>query len=169
MTVVAISEVKQDKNNRDYKTISLRNPTKVSMVDEESGEIFTAHIPAKTAKINAYQESYLDGTPSFLYDLESGAKVLGEIVTREVEQYEIVNEKGTRAVDSYSTPVFGNSDDSLWESNVTKAFRSAGHPLPGDVTSTEEKAAAAPSLLRDEDAVEVKSSKKQVVATIDNF
>ena len=163
MTVVAVSEVKTDKNDRSYKTVALRNQTKVNVVDPETGEIFTAHVPAKTAKINAYEESYLDGTPSFLYDLEEGAKVLGKIVTREVEEYEIVNEKGARAVRSYSTPVFGNSDQPDWDLNITKAFRSAGHPLPGDVKV--EELVESPSLLR-EDAI---PAKKAAVPSIDNF
>lgn len=134
VTIVSVSDVLKDKNGRDFKIIELSNPTKTTVVDETTGEILIARIPAKRAKINAYKESYLDDKPHFLWDSKVGEVVAGEIVTREVMPYEI-NE---RAVNTYTTAVFGNTDDKkAFEIEIERTFKNNGHPIMEELKNNE--------------------------------
>lgn len=130
MTVVAISDEKEDKNGRSYKRVTLKNLDIVSIVDPETGEIISVKVQPKLGNVNAYAESYLNGLPSFLFDAKVGEKVLGNVESRMVKPYEIERDGEVLTIDKYSTPVFGNTDEDTWESLVKAAFKNNGREFP---------------------------------------
>lgn len=146
----AESTVKQDKNGKNYKTVSL---TEVVMMKTPFGDVMKPTSQTRTRNINAYEESYLNGKeqPGYsdpLFDPKHPAKgglFMGSIETRMVEEYDIEAADGAvRAVDKYTTVVFGDSDSPSFESDVKSAFKSQGHEIvvasaPIIVHSTEPK------------------------------
>jgi len=137
LTVISVSDVRKDKNGRDYKLVELSNPEVETYVDEDTGEIIKALVEAKSVMTTAYKESYLNDKPSFLWKATEGMKVVGSIETRPVRPYVI----GDREVNTYSAAVFVKDDHPLFEVAVQKVFKSAGHPLVGDVPAEAPKAA----------------------------
>ena len=131
LTVVKVSEERQDKNGRNYKVITFQSPQHKEVVDQTTGEITLVRVPARRSSITRYQESYLDDQMHYMYDAEMGEKVPGAIVTRSVDEYEIDG----RPVSTYSTVVLGMTDDSAFDAAIDAAFRSAGHNI-AEVTNT---------------------------------
>jgi len=131
LTVVKVSEERQDKNGRNYKLITFQSPQHREVVDQTTGEITLVRVPARRSSITRYQESYLDDQMHYMYDAEMGEKVPGAIVTRSVDEYEIDG----RPVSTYSTVVLGMTDDSAFDAAIDAAFRSAGHNI-AEVTNT---------------------------------
>ena len=131
LTVVKVSEERQDKNGRNYKVITFQSPQHKEVVDQTTGEITLVRVPARRSSITRYQESYLDDQMHYMYDAEMGEKVPGAIVTRSVNEYEIDG----RPVSTYSTVVLGMTDDSAFDAAIDAAFRSAGHNI-AEVTNT---------------------------------
>lgn len=125
LTVVEVSEVRQDKNGRNYKLVTFQSPQHKEVVDQTTGEIMLVRMPARTSSITRYEESYLDDKMQYLYDAEVGEKVPGAVVTRSVKEYEIDG----RPVSTYSTIVLGMTDDPAFESAINAAFKSAGHEI----------------------------------------
>lgn len=129
------SEVKQDKNGKNYKTVSL---TEVVMMKTPFGEIMKPASQTRTRNINAYEESYLNGKeqPGYsdpIFDPKNplkGGLFMGSIETRMVQEYDIESADGSiRAVDKYTTVVFGDSDSPSFEADVKAAFKSQGHEI----------------------------------------
>lgn len=131
LTVVKVSEERQDKNGRNYKVITFQSPQHKEVVDQTTGEITLVRVPARRSSITRYQESYLDDQMHYMYDAEMGEKVPGAIVTRSVDEYEIDG----RPVSTYSTVVLGMTDDLAFDAAIDAAFRSAGHNI-AEVTNT---------------------------------
>lgn len=125
LTVVKVSENRQDKNGRNYKVVTFQGPQHKEILDITTGELMTVRVPARTSSITRYEESYLDDKMQYMYDAEVGEKVPGAIVTREVPEYEI----NGRPVYSYSTVVLGMTSEPGFETQVLAAFKSAGHDL----------------------------------------
>jgi len=133
----AESEVKQDKNGRSYKTVSF---SEQRMVDTPFGKMVLPTSQSRTTKINRYAQSYLNGEPEIgfndpIFNQSNPAKggwFLGSIETRKVNEYDITSDDGNvRAVDTYTTVVFGDSDSPAFESLVNSAFKSRGHEIAG--------------------------------------
>lgn len=129
------SEVKQDKNGKNYKTVSL---TEVVMMKTPFGEVMKPSSQTRTRNINAYEESYLNGKeqPGYsdpIFDMKNPAKgglFMGSIESRMVQEYDIESADGSvRAVDKYTTVVFGDSDSPSFEADVKSAFKSQGHEI----------------------------------------
>ena len=131
LTVVKVSEERQDKNSRNYKVITFQSPQHKEVVDQTTGEITLVRVPARRSSITRYQESYLDDQMHYMYDAEMGEKVPGAIVTRSVNEYEIDG----RPVSTYSTVVLGMTNESAFDAAIDAAFRSAGHDI-AEVTNT---------------------------------
>jgi hypothetical protein len=131
LTVVKVSEERQDKNGRNYKLITFQSPQHKEVVDQTTGEITLVRVPARRSSITRYQESYLDDQMHYMYDAEVSEKVPGAIVTRSVDEYEIDG----RPVSTYSTVVLGMTDDPAFDAAIDAAFRSAGHNI-AEVTDT---------------------------------
>lgn len=135
LTVVKVSEDRQDKNGRNYKVITFQSPQHKEVVDVTTGEITLVRVPARMSSITRYEESYLDDKMQYMYDAQVGEKVPGAIVTRSVNTYEIDG----RPVSSYSTVVLGMTNDPGFEAQVRAAFKSAGHDLDEELVDTPEE------------------------------
>lgn len=125
LTVVKLSEERQDKNGRNYKLITFQSPQHREVVDVTTGEITLVRVPARTSSITRYEESYLDDKMQYMYDAAVGEKIPGAIVTRKVNEYEIDGNPVSR----YTTVVLGMTNDEGFEAEITRAFKSAGHDL----------------------------------------
>ena len=168
VTVVGISDMRQDKNGNDFRTITVQNPVFQTVVDEASGDVRTELTPALKGTRSAYEESYLDGTKDWLANAQVGHIIGGRVEKRAVEQYDFIGKDGSaRIASSYTCPVFGDTTQESWESVVKTAFRNSGHPLPGDTTAKKSEATAeAPAEAPRVDitaGVTAPSSKKAVV------
>ena len=135
LTVVKVSENRQDKNGRNYKLVTFQSPQHKEVVDITTGEIALVRMPARTSSITRYEESYLDDKMQYMYDAVVGEQVPGAIVTRPVAEYEIDG----RPVYSYSTVVLGMTNEPGFEAQVRAAFKSAGHDLDEDTVDAPEE------------------------------
>ena len=126
----AESAVTQDRNGRNYKRVTFETLGKAIVNHPIVGRVI-ADVPKKSTKINIYENSYLNNQEEFGYSSPVGSKVLGNIVTRKVEAYDITNQETgeTRTVNSYTTIVFGDTDTPDFEVAVERAFKNASHPL----------------------------------------
>jgi hypothetical protein len=152
LTVVKVSEERQDKNGRNYKLITFQSPQHVEAVDQTTGEITKVRVPSRRSSITRYQESYLDDQMHYMYDAEINEKVPGAIVTRLVDEYEIDG----RPVSSYSTVVLGMTNDPGFETLINSAFNSAGHAIndsSDEAVSTPRVSAVQTSIPVEENAV----------------
>ena len=131
----AESEVKQDKNERNYKTIDL---TEAVMMQTPFGLVPKPHAQCRTTRIKVMEQSYLNdkeelGYSDPIFNVNNPAKggiFEGAIVTRNVQPYEV----NGRIVTTYSTAVFGNSSDPSFEAQVKSRFKSAGKEIVENVT-----------------------------------
>lgn len=129
--VTSVSDIRTDKNGREYKLVEFTNPDHAQVVDETTGELLLVRVQAKRATITQYKESYLNNKPDFMWDAKLGEFTMGEVVTREVAPYQIDGKE----INTYTTVVFGDNTKPSWEIEVQKAFRSAGHPIAGTNTA----------------------------------
>ena len=144
------SEVKQDKNGRNYVTISLQG-SGVEFVQLPTGKVVSARVEVRPAiGRNGYEQSYLNDQPDFLWSCQKGEDVAGAIVTRNVAPYEIPERiKGVETgkmitVTSYTTVVLGNTADDSFETKVAQTFARENHPLNTVVNTPVEVAAENP-------------------------
>lgn len=129
VTITAVSEERTDKNGRKYVNMLLEQKVVVECMDPETGEVFMASgRPVQTIR-NAYERSYLNDNPDYLWGKETGTRVPGSIVKRKVHPYEI----GQRVVDHYTTFVEASPSDENFEEEVARAFKDAGHPIGKDI------------------------------------
>ena len=128
----AQSEVKQDKNTRNYRTITFGE---VRFIETPFGKMVVPASQARTTKINCYENNYLGkmdvGYSDPIFNQSNpanGGWFAGSIETREVEGYDIPTaDGGVRTVNTYTTVVFGDTDSPAFESAVKSAFSSKGH------------------------------------------
>jgi len=108
---VAESAVKQDKNGKNYKTITFQTIGTQMQNVPGVGNVRVS-VPTKTSSMNVYEESYLNGKEEFGYSLPVGEYVTGDIVTRTVEPYSITdtNSGEVRTVNTYTAIVLGDTD-----------------------------------------------------------
>jgi hypothetical protein len=139
LIVVGVSDVKTDKNKRNFKTLSLATPDKKE-VTIPGGKTVLAKIQPKIGKINVWEENYLNNTADYGYDLKEGDAILGDVVTQKVEAYEIPNPKTGEVytVNTYSCVVLGDSASASWASAVSKAFTSNDKIIDVNLVSAEE-------------------------------
>lgn len=101
LTVISVSEVKADKNGKNYKVVEFSTPN-TKKVDG-----LNIRVQPKTSSKTFWEESYLNDKMEFGYDFIKGDLVEGNIVTKEVAEYEIqVSEEEVRQVTSYTAVVF---------------------------------------------------------------
>ena len=172
--VITISEEKEDRNKRIYKTITVESSAVREVTDPETGEIFMARARPKRTNINAYEQQYLDDAPHYLYDTEIGSRVFGGIVSKSVEPYTIPTSKGERVVERYTTFVEASSDDENFEDIVAKAFENAGHTIvatrlgvnrPKVVVKDEEESEAPDTEEKEEEDDDQESGSYQIPVT----
>jgi hypothetical protein len=129
---VAQSEIKNDKNQRPYKTVTFGE---VRFIDTPFGKMVVPATQARTTKINCYENNYLGkqdpGYADPIFNQSNpanGGWFAGSIETREVGNYDIPTaDGGVRTVNTYTTVVFGDTDSPAFESSVKSAFSSKGH------------------------------------------
>ena len=132
VTKVAQSELKQDRNTRNYKTVTF---SEVRFVETPFGKMVVPASQAKTTKINCYENNYLNkmdvgyNDPIFNQsNPTNGGWFAGSIETREVGSYDIPTaDGGVKTVNTFTTVVFGDTDSPAFESSVKSAFSSKGH------------------------------------------
>lgn len=89
--VIAISEVKTDKNGREFKTLRLSAPAYKVQSVPGIGEV-RVKTKAKQVSVNAWKESYLDSKPSFGWDAKINDWLsVGIFVATNLEPYEITD------------------------------------------------------------------------------
>ena len=130
----AESEIKEDRNTRNYKTVTF---TEAVMMQTPWGLVPKPSTQCVSTKINCYEENYLGkedpGYNDPIFDPKNpsaGGIFMGAIPQRAVEEYDIVSSDGTvRQVEVYKTVVFGDTSSPSWENTVKAAFRSRGHEI----------------------------------------
>jgi hypothetical protein len=132
----AESEVKQDKNGKNYKRVTF---TEVVIMQTPFGPVQKPISQSRSNTQNRFEESYLDQKVETGYadpifnpkNPSNGGIFQGAIESRNVEEYEIVDTKTgeEKAVDKYTTIVFGDTDSPTYESLVKSAFKSQGHEV----------------------------------------
>lgn len=126
---VSETEVKKDKNGKNYKTVYFSKIAKQLVHHPLLGDV-VVDVPAKPSGINVYEASYLDESKQFGYDLAIGQYAMGDIVTKTVPEYEITSKTGeVRTVNTYTTVVFGDDTKDNWNNVVKQAFLSKGHSI----------------------------------------
>ena len=144
---VSESSVKQDKNGRNYKTITFRElSSSETIMDDILGPIQVTGSKTVETKINVYEQNYLNQTADWGYNnplyvegkpIPQGCATFGGIVQRSVKPYdiEVLDVIGlptgeVRKVDSYKTAVLADSrKEEEFELATRVAFRNSGHPL----------------------------------------
>lgn len=144
LTVSNVSEVKSDKNGKDYKVVEFSTPN----TKDVNG--LKVRVQPKTSSKTFWEESYLDNKMQFGYDFIKGDLVEGNVVTREVAEYEIqVSNEEVRQVTSYTAVVFGDTFDPSFEIEIQKAFKAAGHEI-SEVKTKQTSIPVASSTVKDE-------------------
>lgn len=141
---IAESPIKQDKNKRNYKTVTFQQ---AGFMETPWGLVPRPTNQCSQTAVNCYEKNYLErmdaGWSEPIFNPRNpaaGGVFQGDIVSREVEEYEIVDKMdgSVRQVSTYRTVVFGDTDQqSAFESAVKSTFRSKNHV----VTSSPVKAA----------------------------
>lgn len=135
----AQSEVRTDKNGRNYKVVTF---TEAKTVNTPFGEMLVPADQCKSRAITQYEENYLSTEAKKVKDLGYDAPIfdsknptkggwfLGSIETRNVEEYHISNSQGNDSYPTtFSTVIFGDTTSPAFETLVRAAFKSAGHPV----------------------------------------
>jgi hypothetical protein len=126
--VVEVSAMKQDKNDRNFKTLRLEGLAQ--SYENHGGVNILVTNRSKQVSMNQWEESYLDGRPSPFFGSKVGDHIGVSIFQAVVEPYEITNQSTgeVREVNSYTFPVIRGE-------NPVTALRNAGHELAGAETT----------------------------------
>jgi hypothetical protein len=128
----------QDKSGRNFKTITLTCTTFSQMTHPITGATVNALGNSTTQTLNAW-ESGVDSPYNHLYNAGAGTAVVGTLVSREVEPYQIEDSVAgnvlLRDVNTYSCFVPADESAANFESAVKSAFRWNGHPLASSEVS----------------------------------
>jgi hypothetical protein len=134
MTFNEITTVRegQDKSGRNFKTISLTCTTFTQMTHPVTGATVNALGNSTTQTLNAW-ESGVDSPYNHFYNAPQGSAVVGTLVTREVEPYQIEDTIAgnvlLRDVSTYTCFVPAEESSANFESEVRNCFRWNGHTL----------------------------------------
>jgi len=134
MTFNEITSVRegQDKSGRNFKTISLTCTTFSQMTHPVTGATVNALGNSTTQTLNAW-ESGVDSPYNHFYNAPQGSAVVGTLVTREVEPYQIEDSVAgntlLRDVSTYTCFVPADENNANFESEVRNCFRWNGHTL----------------------------------------
>ncbi len=137
----AESAVKQDKNGRNYKTVTF---TERVMMQTAFGLLEKPLSQCRSTSLNQYERNYLDQVdPGYSAPIfnpknpNAGGYFEGKIETRNVREYDIEGrDGGIRTVNTYTTVVFGDTTSPAWDSTVNSAFKSKGHEVVEPVNTT---------------------------------
>lgn len=147
LKVAAISEVKQDKNQNNFRTFTLETGDGAELQTGLDGRPRIVAVPTETVGgVNLYEKSYLpsnNGKPDFGYTSALGTHLRGFIVRRQVEPYTIPanGNSPARTVNTYRTAILGvdSTDFAAVTRAIAATFKSRGHEVITD-WSDEERA-----------------------------
>lgn len=174
LKVIAISELRKDKNNKEYNVVTVQNPQFKVEVNQLTGEVETILTRALTSTATAYHESYLDGAPEWLTAAKVGVMIEGRVEKRAVPQYEFTGRDSQPVLsNTYSCVVFGDTSQENWENLVKATFRRNGHQMIGDdyIALVKEIKAEEPAaeIKRVDITAGAKAPKATVAAPVDQF
>ena len=143
MTFNEITNVREgvDKSGRNFKTITLQCTSFSQMTHPVTGATVNALGNSTTQTVNAWEsgENSVDSPYNHLYNAGVGTAIVGSLVSREVETYQIEdNVAGNvlfRDVSTYSCFVPADQENANFESAVKNAFRWNGHPVTDEVSA----------------------------------
>ena len=122
-----------DKSGNDFKTLTLTCTSFSQMTHPVTGAVVNALGSSSQQTVNAWANSSVESPYNHLYNAAVGTAVVGTLVSREVEPYQIedniAGESVMRTVTTYSCFVAEAEDSARFESAVRSAFRWNGHPL----------------------------------------
>lgn len=127
--IVAISDVRTDKNGREFKLITVSSANRREFTDPVTNESLLVVGRPKRTNIVSYAKTYLDDAPHYLYDLPVGTAVSGNIVTKTVEPYTIETTNGPKEITRYTTFVEADQEDADYNQIVQRAFENSGHTI----------------------------------------
>ena len=125
------SEVKQDKNGKNFKVVTFSQPQR-KFVDVPGVGKVAVNALARETSINLYEKPYYsDGRanqkPDAGYSEPVGEFFVGNIETRLVVPYQI-NGEG-RMLNSYSCVILGDNTSPMWNTLIESAFKRHGHQI----------------------------------------
>lgn len=150
---VSESEPKEDKNGKIYKNCIFSRLGQEYQDVPGMGRV-AVHQRTREIKVNLYLESYLDQKEQFGFSIPVGGYIFGDIVTRNVEPYEVPMKDrltgevtGSQIVSTFTTVVFGDTTSASFEADTRNAFRSRGHKLaaPEEVVAEPAQSMALPA------------------------
>lgn len=134
-----------DKNGNPFYHVLLSKKVKTIEVDESTGEIITTVADGHAQIVTAWKGREIKGEFDFLIDAfdeyqetktpqSRGLFVNGDFVKLQVPEYEIENILAdgtvrTTQATTYSTIVLGDTRSEVFQSEVNKKFKNAGHNL----------------------------------------
>lgn len=127
--VIGISELRQDKNDRNFKVLRLQGLTETEEVI--GGKSYTIKNRGKKVSLSQWEESYLNGEPDAFFDAQEGDMLAVEIWTAQTEPYDITDEDTgeVRSVTSYTFPVIRGD-------NPATVLENSGRTLKGGVEAS---------------------------------
>lgn len=136
--VISVSDVRQDKNGRDYKVLRLEGLSET--IENHGGIDIRVKTRGKQVSMTQWAESYLDNRPSPFYDAKVGDFVGVEIYqASNLEPYEITDASSgeTREVDSYTFPCERGQNPATVLKGAGHAFAKEHQPLgSGSIADT---------------------------------
>ena len=140
---IAESPLKKDRNTRSYKTVTFQQ---AGFMQTPWGLVPRPANQCSQTAVNCYENNYLDkmdaGWAEPIFNPKNpaaGGIFQGDIVSRQVEEYDIMDKDGSvRRVSTFKTVVFGDTDQvAAFESAVKSTFKGRGHIVTGSpVAST---------------------------------
>lgn len=131
ITKISETELKTDDEGREYKTVTFEK-----INDDSLNHPILAFISVvgrvKRRKLRCYAQSFFDpDLPDIGFNEPIGSHYLGDIISKEVEPYDIVDKTSGEVtrVNRYSAVVFGDSTSEMFKLDINKAFEDAGHKL----------------------------------------
>lgn len=124
------SEVRQDKNKRNYKIVTFSQETSVEINHPTKGKI-VALGEKKVSRKKAYEQNYLNQTADLGWSEPVGTIFLGKLVTKAVVPYEFTDERTgeVKTANNYTAIVLGDTTSPSFESAINSTFKSAGRSL----------------------------------------
>lgn len=121
--VIGVSEIKQDKNDRNFKVLRLQGLTET--VETIGGKQYTIKNRGKQVSLSQWEESYLNGDQEAFFDAQKGDMLAVEIWTAQTEPYDIVDDETgeVRTVTSYTFPVIRGDNPVTVLENAERQLR----------------------------------------------
>lgn len=120
LIVTAVSEVLLDKNEREYKRVTISQAPKYATLP--NGVTVAIKAKLKSTSVIAYENNYLEER-DMLFDSVKGDYIEGSLISRNTTPYDIDG----RTVTSATCPVFADDSEAIFETEVAKAFKASAY------------------------------------------